>query len=500
MPPALSSDRMRFPELDPERRYGMIIGGMAAQAADGAVFRCFDPFEESEWGYVPEASAEDVDRAVRAARSAQPAWAATSPFERLRYFQRWAGLVREHATEIARIQVHENGKTLREMAGATGTIANAIELCAHYATMMHGETVTPAVPGHHAWTTRVPVGVVAAITPWNNPILLLGWKLFPALAAGNAVIVKPSEVTPVSTIRLVELAVEAGFPPGVISVVTGAGAAGAALVEHPGVDKIGFTGSTATGRLIARSAAGRLIRTTLELGGKGANIVFADADLDRAVQGIVVGITAGAGQACNAGSRVLVHQDVKDEVVTRLTRALAALPLGDPLDSDTAVGPLASRPQFAKVCGYLGAADAEPSTRLLAGGRHGAEPLGMAHGLFVEPTVYETADPRSRLRREEIFGPVGSLVSFSSDDEAVQIANESEYGLVGGLWTRDLGRARQVSERLDVGVVWINTWRAFSWNMPFGGRKSSGVGHETGVDMFDEYTHVKAYWLGPDED
>jgi aldehyde dehydrogenase (NAD+) len=498
MSTAPTTTQTRFPELDPQQRYGMIIDGRSVQAADGAVFRCFDPFEEAEWGYVPEASAADIDRAVSAARAAQPAWAATSPFQRLALFQRWAALVRENAMQIARLQVHENGKTITEMTAATGIIANAIEFCAHYATTLHGETVTPMMPGHRAWTTRVPVGVVAAITPWNNPLGLLAWKLFPALAAGNAVIVKPSEVTPVSTIRLVELAVEAGFPAGIVSVVTGAGTAGAALVEHEGIDKIAFTGSTATGRRIAQAAAGRLIRTTLELGGKGANIVFPDADLDRAVDGIVVGLTAGTGQACNAGSRVLVHEDIKEEVIDRVARALAALRVGDPLDPATAIGPIASRPQYAKVCSYLDIADSEAATRLVVGGRRGAAPFGVAQGLFVEPSLYETPDAKSRLRREEIFGPVGSLITFATEEEAVRIANEGEYGLVGGLWTTDLDRAHRVSEQLDVGVAWINTWRAFSNNVPFGGRKDSGVGHEMGLDVFEEYTHLKAYWLGPE--
>ena len=498
MSTAPSTAPARFPELDPEQRYAMIIAGRAVQAVDGAAFRCYDPYDEAEWGYVPEATAADVDRAVAAARAAQPAWAATSPFQRLAVFQRWAALVRQNVEHLARLQVHENGKTLTEMTAATGSIVNAIEFCGHYATTLHGDTVTPMMPGHRAWTTKVPVGVVAAITPWNNPLGLLGWKLFPALAAGNAVVVKPSEVTPVSTIRLVELAVEAGFPPGVISVVTGAGAAGAALVDHPGVDKIAFTGSTATGRRIAQAAAGRLIRTTLELGGKGANIVFADADLDRAVAGVVVGLTAGTGQACNAGSRVLVHESIKEEFVARLTAALVALPVGDPLDAETVIGPIASRPQYEKVCGYLDIAETEPSTRLVTGGRRGADSFGIPRGLFVEPSVYETPDAQSRLRREEIFGPVGSLITFRTEDEALRIANESEYGLVGGLWTTDLERAHRVAEKIDAGVVWINTWRAFSGNMPFGGRKNSGVGHEMGLDLFDEYTHVKAYWMGPD--
>jgi acyl-CoA reductase-like NAD-dependent aldehyde dehydrogenase len=368
----------------------------------------------------------------------------------------------------------------------------------HYATTLHGDTVTPQMPGHQAWTKRVPVGVVAAITPWNNPLGLLGWKLFPALAAGNAVIVKPSEVTPVSTIRLVELALEAGFPPGVISVVTGAGATGAALVNHPGVDKIAFTGSTATGRRIAEAAAGRLVRTTLELGGKGPNIVFPDANLDQAVNGLVVGLTAGTGQACNAGSRMLVHEDIKDEVVARLIKALGVLKIGDPLDPATSIGPIASRPQYLKVTGYLDIAEAEALTSLVTGARRATEVPGVDKGLFVEPTVYETPDPDSRLRREEIFGPVGSLITFRTEEEAVRIANDTDYGLVAGLWTTDVNRARRVSDQIDAGVVWINTWRAFSGNVPFGGRKASGVGHEMGLDIFDGYTHVKAYWLGPD--
>ena len=493
---ALETSSVRFPEMDPERKYGMVIAGESVQAASGATFRCFDPFEEKEWGYIPEASAEDVDRAVVAARAAQPGWAATSPFERLTLFQRWAELVRQHVPELARVQVHENGKSIAEMTGAVGAAPNAIEFCGHYATVLHGDTITPQVPRHRAWTTRVPVGVVAAITPWNNPLGLLGWKLFPALAAGNTVIVKPSEVTPVSTIRLVELAVEAGFPAGVVSVVTGAGAAGAALVDHPGVDKIAFTGSTATGRRIAQAAAGRLIRSTLELGGKGANIVFPDADLDRAVKGLLVGLTAGTGQACNAGSRMLVHEDVKDEVIARLSVAVESLKIGDPLDPATLIGPIASRPQYAKVASYLDIAEGEESTSLVTGGRRASAVPGVERGLFIEPTVYETPDVHSRVRREEIFGPVGALITFRTEEEAVRIANDTEYGLVSGLWTADIDRAQRVAEQLDVGVVWINTWRAFSGNVPFGGRKDSGVGHEMGLDIFDEYTHPKAYWLG----
>jgi acyl-CoA reductase-like NAD-dependent aldehyde dehydrogenase len=489
---------VRFPEFDPEHRYGMIINGENVQAQDGRTFRCYDPFEEAEWGYVPTASAADVHRAVTAARAAQPGWAATSPFRRLALFQRWAALAREHLPELARTIVHENGKTLKEMSMVSASIPNTIEFCGHYATMLHGETITPMMPEHDAWTTRVPVGVVAAITPWNNPLGLLSWKLFPALAAGNAVIVKPSEVTPVSTIKLIALAVEAGFPPGVVSVITGAGEAGSALVDHPSVDKVAFTGSTATGKRIAQATAGRLIRTTLELGGKGPNIVFPDADLDKAVAGLTVGLTAGTGQACNAGSRLLVHEDVKDEVVARLVENLGKLTIGDPLDPTTELGPIASIAQYNKILSYLDIAESEPSTTLLTGARCGTDVPGTDQGLFIEPTVYATPDPISRVRREEIFGPIGALITFRTEEEAVEIANDTEYGLVGGLWTQDIDRARRVATQLDVGVTWINTWRAFSGNVPFGGRKSSGVGHEMGIDIFNEYTHVKAYWLGPD--
>ncbi|MDQ0691334.1 aldehyde dehydrogenase [Arthrobacter sp. W4I7] len=490
---------VRFPEFDPERQYGMIIAGQSVQAETGNTFRCYDPFEEAEWGYVPDASAADVDRAVAAAQAAQPAWAATPPARRLALFQRWAALVREHVPELARTMVHENGKTITEMTMAMAATPNTIEFCGHYATVIHGDTITPQMPEHSAWTTRVPVGVVAAITPWNNPIGLLAWKLFPALAAGNTVIVKPSEVTPVSTIRLVELALEAGFPPGVVSVITGAGLAGAALVDHPGVDKVAFTGSTATGKRIGQSTGGRLVRTTLELGGKGPNIVFPDANLDKAIQGLVTGLTAGTGQACNAGSRIIVHEDIKDEVVARLIDALAHLVIGDPLDPDTDIGPIASRAQYAKVSSYLDIAESEATTTFVTGARRAKQIPGIEHGLFIEPTVYETPDPRSRVRCEEIFGPIGALITFRTEDEAIQIANDTEYGLVGGLWTTDINRARRVATKLDVGVAWINTWRAFSGNVPFGGRKSSGVGHEMGIDIFEEYTEVKAYWLGPDD-
>jgi acyl-CoA reductase-like NAD-dependent aldehyde dehydrogenase len=489
---------VRFPEFDPERRYGMVIGSDLVSSVTDRWFRCVDPYEDREWGYVPDASAEDVDLAVRAAAAAFPAWAAMPASKRLEHLRAWAQLLREEAPALGRTQVHENGKTLREMTMASASLAQTAEFCGNYALTMHGVTVQPYVPGHDAWTVREPLGVIAAITPWNNPLGLLQWKLFPALATGNTIVIKPSEVTPVSTLRIAELALEAGFPPGVINVVTGAGEAGAALVAHPGIAKVGFTGSTGTGRRIAESIAPRLIRASLELGGKGANIVFPDADLDRAVAGLVTGLTAGTGQACNAGSRILLHRSVRDEVLERLTGALETVVIGDPLDATTEIGPLASRPQYAKVTGYLDAARDEASTSLIYGAKRGTEIPGVQGGLFVQPTVYDTPDRSSRIRSEEIFGPVGAVMTFDDDADALRLANDTEFGLVSGLWTRDIDRARRIAKGLEVGVVWINTWRMFSGNVPFGGRKSSGVGHEMGLDWIEEYTEPKAVWLGPE--
>lgn len=488
----------RFAHIDPSTHYSMIIGGARVPSVSGRTFRCVDPFENVEWGYVPEASAEDVHLAVAAAAEAFPKWSRMAPIARAELFTQWGSLIREHTEELALLQVHENGKTLFEMRMVANSLPGGALFAGQMALTIHGVTVTPNVPAHDSWTSRVPLGVVAAITPWNNPLGLLQAKLFPALAAGNTMVIKPSEVTPVSTLRLIELALEAGFPPGVINVVTGAGEAGAALVAHPQVAKVAFTGSTATGRKIAAVTGPNLIRASLELGGKGANIVFPDADMDRAVAGVVTGVIAGTGQACNAGARILLHESIREAFVERLRESLGKVVIGDPLDPTTEIGPLASRAQYAKVTGYFEIGEHEAGTSLVHGARSGTDLPEVSQGLFVEPTLFDTPDAASRIRCEEIFGPVGALISFSTEEEAIRIANESEFGLVSGVWTRDIDRARRFARALDVGVVWINTWRAFSNNVPFGGRKASGVGSEMGLDAFDEYTEVKAIWLGPE--
>jgi aldehyde dehydrogenase (NAD+) len=494
-PTATVTETQRFPEIPDGQHYDLLIDGERAPAADGARFAVIDPFENREWGYVAAAGAVDVDRAVRSAREAFETWRWVPQAQRTQIMLRWAALITEHAEELGRLQVHENGKTITEMRlAALGTGATA-SFFANLAANLHGETFDSPLPGHTAWTKRQAIGVIGAITPWNNPLVLLSWKLFPAIAVGNTIVVKPSEVTPVSTLRLAELALEAGIPAGVFNVVTGEGPAGKALAEHPGVDKLAFTGSSATGRRIALAGAERFAHVTLELGGKGPQIVFPDADLDRAVEGLLTGVTSATGQACNAGSRLLIHADVHDEVIEKLGRRFRELRIGDPLDPATEIGPLASRPQLAKVLGYFDISRDE-GHRLIAGGHRATGTPALETGLFVEPTLYDDVDNGSRLAQEEVFGPVGAAMRFTDDAEAVRLANDTPYGLTAGFWTKDANRVHRVSSRLNAGVIWINTWRVGALQLPFGGMKSSGIGRETGIHALDAYTEEKAVWLG----
>lgn len=484
----------RFPEIDADTAYRLIIGGELVPAEGGATFRCVDPYDDVEWGYVAEASAGDVDRAVRSAHEAFPGWRDAHPRVRCQILSRWGELIAANLDRIARLQVHENGKTIAENKMALGGAAFFADLFSRLGMTLHGLAIPNVTPTIESWTRREPLGVVAAITPWNNPLSLLASKLFPALAAGNTVVIKPSEVTPVSTLELVKLGLEAGLPAGVVNVVTGAGATGAALVDHPGVAKVAFTGSTATGRRIAQSLAPRFVKYSLELGGKGPNLVFDDANLDRAIPGLIVGMTAGAGQACNAGSRILIQAPVYDEVIEKLMTALGKLRIGDPLDPETDLGPIASRLQYSRVSSYLDIAAQEGHTRL-SGGRLGADLVSGSKGLFVEPTLYQASHARSRLMQEEIFGPVAGAIRFETEDEAVELANGVDYGLVAGFWTQSLSRGHRLVPRLDAGTVWVNTWRMFSAFVPFGGFKNSGVGHEYGLDAVEQYTRTKATFL-----
>jgi acyl-CoA reductase-like NAD-dependent aldehyde dehydrogenase len=477
---------------DADREFAMLIDGEWVKAHSGDTFACVDPFTEESWGRIPRADATDVDRSVRAARRAfdSDGWPGTPPARRAALLRRLGHLIEENLDALVHRQIRENGRLISEMRPGTNAIANACYYYAGLAETLHGLTVPVSHPNIVSYTVREPIGVVAAITPWNAPLVLLGWKLLPALAAGNTLVIKPSEITPTSTLLLAELVVEAGIPKGVVNVITGYGdPAGAALAGHPGVDKIAFTGSTATGRKIAHAAAERNARTSLELGGKSPNIVFADAHLEGAVAGIMAGIFAATGQACMAGSRVLIQSGVYDAVAERVVDLARKMRPGDPLDPKTQLGPLASRAQLEKVLGYFEVARHE-KIELLTGGKR----LDRT-GFFVEPTVYGNVSNACRVAREEIFGPVVSLMRFDDEEEAVAIANDTSYGLAAGVWTENVRRAHRMVSRLRAGTVWVNNYRLVSHALPFGGVKQSGVGREMGPDALHEFTEVKSVWI-----
>jgi aldehyde dehydrogenase (NAD+) len=478
-----------------DRPYEVLIGGEWKKSSTGESFSVRDPFSLEEWASVPECSAEDVDQAVCAARVAfdRGSWSGTSPAVRAAILRNLATLIRSRADELARTQTHENGKLLAEMRGGIDWLAQQCEYSASLGEMLQGNTVETGIPNLLTYTLRQPIGVVAAVTPWNSPLGLLGFKLFPALAAGCTVVVKPSEFTPVSALMLIELCVEAGVPDGVVNVVTGGAKVGAALVEHSGVDKIVFTGSTGTGIRIAETAAQRLAGTALELGGKSPNIVFADADLDEAVHGTLGGIFSATGQTCVAGSRIIVQRPIYEEFLSRMGEVTRRLRLGDPLHPGTQIAPIANRPQFDRVLSYIEIGK-ESGYRLIAGGRP-AEDGRLGQGLFVEPTIFADVDNASRLAREEIFGPVACVMPFDDEADALLLANDTSYGLASGVWTKDIGTAQRMIRGLRAGTVWVNNYRTAHHYMPFAGQKKSGVGQELGVESVEQFTQVKSVWL-----
>ena len=478
------------------RRYRMLVGGEWVDALSGKTFESTNPYTGKVWATAPEADEEDVDRAVRAAREAfdEGPWGRMTGTERARLLRRFAELLAENAEDIARVESTDNGKLLREMGGQLKSLPEWYYYFAGAADKIQGETIPSDKPNFFVYTRREPIGVVGAIVPWNSPLLLLTFKLAPALAAGCTFVVKPAEQTPASILEFAKLFEEAGFPPGVVNVVTGFGdPTGRALVRHPGVDKVAFTGSTETGKAVMKDAADHLAKVSLELGGKSPNIVFDDADLEATNNGVVSGIFAATGQTCIAGSRLFVHGRAHDELVERLSEKAGTIRLGDPLEAETEMGPVAFKEQLDKVQGYIQAGQDEGAELVSGGKRPDTEAL--RDGYFIEPTIFTGVDNGMRIAREEIFGPVLSVIPFEDEDDLIWQANDTDYGLAAGIWTRDIQKAHRVAHALRAGTVWINAYRTLSFNTPFGGYKMSGLGRENGLESIKEYTEVKSVWV-----
>jgi aldehyde dehydrogenase (NAD+) len=475
--------------------YQMYIGGQWVGAKDGSTFTSTSPFSGKVWATLPVAGAADIDAAVQAARDAFPAWSKMLAKDRARILRRFAILIEENADHLAQTETRDNGKLLREMLGQVKGLPDYYNYWAGWADKITGTVAPLDKPTIFHYIAREPLGVVAAMVAWNSPLLLLTWKLGPALALGNTVVAKPSQQASASTLELAKLAEMAGFPPGVLNVITGPGASvGETLAGHPGVNKIAFTGGPEGGRQVAHAAADNFTPISLELGGKSPNIVFEDADFETAVTGAMAGIFGASGQTCIAGSRLLVQRSIADRFVARLAERAKMIKLGDPAEAETEMGPVCFPAQQQKIKGMVDRA-VESGATIVIGGRVPDANPNLAGGYFYEPTILANVTPDMEIAQDEVFGPVLAVLPFDTDEDAIRIANSSKYGLASGVWTRDISRAHKMVQALEAGIVWVNTYRAASYAAPWGGVKSSGYGRESSEEAIHEYTRAKSVWI-----
>jgi aldehyde dehydrogenase (NAD+) len=478
------------------KRYQLFIDGRFVDPVNGRWFESINPYTGEAWCEIPRGDADDVERAVIAAQRAmyEGEWSRISATARGHRLRRLGDLLVTHADALAAVEVRDNGKLLAEMSNQCRYMTEWFHYYGGLADKIEGTVPPIDKAGVFNFTRLEPIGVTACITPWNSPLLLMAWKVAPALAAGNAVVIKPSEFTSASTLEFARICAEAGLPEGLVNVVTGYGnEVGEPLVAHPSVRKIAFTGGEAGGRHVNIAAARDFKHVTLELGGKSANIVLDDARLDDAVSGAISGIFAATGQTCIAGSRLLLHESIYEPFVERLLHLAGQARIGDPMLPDTQIGPVTTEPQFRKVADYLEVAKSE-GARCILGGNVAPNPAG-AHGFFVQPTIFTDVRPDMRIAQEEVFGPVLAIIRFKTDEEAIRIANGTQYGLAAGVWTESLRRALLFSQQLAAGTVWVNTYRSTSYTTPFGGIKSSGLGRENGLQAIREYLQTKSVWF-----